>query len=174
MAWTTATRYGPMLTLRPTKMLARRLGIAVPTSPPPVANRVADWCVHEFRDGGHRFLILVNTASLYPLVLHGRGVNDEATLVRRCGESLQLNFVGTPLEFQYQRWIAPELTAVQWSPIPDKAVLSSINEMILMARHGMDKSPVELSQWLAETPMKVIGHDSPDRVFPKLRGPQNS
>lgn len=159
-----------MLTLRPTKMLARRLGIALPAMPPPVANRVADWCVHEFRDGGCRYLMLCNTASLYPIVTHARGVNDEGALIERCSEAMRLNFVGTEREFQFQRWIVPELTEVQWAPIPDKVVLSSVNEMIFMARQGRDKSPVELSRWLAETPMKAIGHNSPDRVFPKLAG----
>jgi hypothetical protein len=83
---------------------------------------------------------------------------------------MQLNFVGTELEFHYRRWIEPETMAVQWAPIPDKSVLSSINELILFARYGMDKSPVELSRWLARTPMKTIGHNSPGRVFPKLSG----
>ncbi|HLP24681.1 MAG TPA: hypothetical protein VK477_03310 [Acidobacteriota bacterium] len=158
-----------MLTLRPTKMLARRLKIAVPATPPPVRNRVADWCVHEFRDGGYRYLIFCNTASLYPLVTYARGVNDEGSLIDRGIEAMRLNFVGTEFEFQFQRWILPELAAVQWAPIPDRAVLGSINELILMARHGLDKSPVELSRWLAEAPMKMLGMDSPDRVFPKLR-----
>lgn len=159
-----------MLTLRPTRMLAKRLRIALPDAPPPVSNRVADWCVHEFRDGGHRYLMLCNAASLYPLVTSARGVSDEEALIKRCSDAMRLNLEGTELEFQYQRWIEPELMSVQWAPIPDKAVLSSINEMILMARHGMDKSPVELSEWLARTPMKVLGGNSPDRVFPTLTG----
>ena len=59
---------------------------------------------------------------------------------------------------------------VQWAPIPDKAVLSSVNELIMQARYGMHKSPIELSQWLAETPMKLLGYNSPDRVFRAMRG----
>lgn len=157
-----------MLTLRPTKMLARRLKLAVPDALPTVQNRGADWCVHEFRDGGYRYLMLCNTASLYPLVTYARGVNDENALITCCIDAMQNNFVGTELEFQYQRWIVPELHTVQWAPIPDKAVLSSINELIQMARHGGDRSPVELSRWLAETPMKAIGYNSPKRAFASL------
>lgn len=125
--------------------------------------------MHEFRDGGFRYLMFLNTASLYPVVANARGVNDEGALIRRYTEAMQLNLAGTELEFHYQRWIAPELAAVQWAPIPDKSVLGSINEMISMARYGMDKSPVELSQWLAQVPMKAIGRNSPDRVFRQLR-----
>lgn len=109
-----------------------------------------------------------NTASLYPLVTYARGVTDEAALIERGIEAMRMKFVGTEMEFQFQRWIVPELHTVQWAPIPNKAVLSSLNELIMMARYGMDKSPVELSSWLAATPMKAIGHNSPDRVFPAL------
>lgn len=159
-----------MLTLRPTKMLARRLRLEVPATPPPVKNRLADWCVHEYRDRGYRYLMLLNTASLYPLVTHARGVNDETSLIQRCIEAMNINFSGTDLEFQYQRFIVPELMSVQWAPIPDKAVLSSLSEMIMHSRYGLDKSPVELSCWLARTPMKAIGYNSPNRVFPNLAG----
>jgi hypothetical protein len=53
-----------MLTIRPTLMLARRLHITVPRTPPPVANRVADWCTHQFNVGHTRYLIFCHTASL--------------------------------------------------------------------------------------------------------------
>ena len=161
-----------MLTLRPTKMLAKRLKLAVPAVPPPVDNRVADWCVHEFRDGRQRHLMFCNTASLFPIVLPGRGVTDANALIRRFLEGAWLAFEGTELELHRQRWIEPEAGAVQWAPIPDKVVLSSVNELIFMARHGMDKSPAELAWWLAQTPMKALGYNSPDRVFPTLRGPE--
>lgn len=160
-----------MLTLRPTKMLAKRLKLAVPALPPPVKNRVADWCVHEFRDGSYRFLMFCNTASLYPLVTSARGVTDDSSLIDRCIEAMKNSLMGTELEFQFQRWIVPELGEVQWAPIPDKAVLSSVNELIGHARYGLpDYSPVELSRWLAQTPMKAIGYNFPDRVFPALLG----
>jgi hypothetical protein len=37
-----------MLTIRPTKLLARRVGFELPKAPPLVTNWAADWCVHEF------------------------------------------------------------------------------------------------------------------------------
>jgi hypothetical protein len=151
-----------MLTIRPTLMLARRLRIDVPRTPPPVANRMADWCAHQFN--------VCHTVSLYPVITHARGVVDEASLIKRLIETLQLGLTGTELEFQYRRWIAPELAAVQWAPIPDRAILGSINELIYMAKVFSDLSPVEIGKKLAHTPMKVLGWNSPDRVFPKLTG----
>ena len=89
-----------MLTLRPTKMLAKRLKLTVPPTPPPVANRVADWCVHEFRDGRFRYLMFCNTASLYPVVMPGRGVTDDHVLIHSLIEGLKNVMSGKAMEFQ--------------------------------------------------------------------------
>lgn len=160
-----------MLTIRPTKLLARRLGIGLPATPPVVTNRVADWCAHEFRAQRYKYLIFFNTASLYPVLTHARGVTDDSELIKRLLAAVRLNFEGTELEFHYQRWIAPELAAVQWAPIPDRSIMGSMNDLILMAKYHLenrDESPVELSRLLARTPMSVLGMNSPDRVFPTL------
>ena len=162
-----------MLTIRPTKMLARRLGIELPETVPVVANRVADWCVHEFRVGRYRYLLFCNTASLYPVVMLAKGVTDDQKLIRRLLGGLQVCLVGAKLELQFQRWIRPEPIATQWAPIPGKSILGSLNDLIVQARYGLesrDYSPVELSRWLAKTPMSALGGNSPDRVFPKLSG----
>lgn len=160
-----------MLTIRPTKILAKRLGIEVPPVPPVVANRVADWCAHEFRVSRHRYLIFCNTASLYPVVMMATGVTDGTKLVMRLMGGLQTCLRGGELETQFQRRILVEGPLIQWAPIPDKAVLGSINEFVLAAKYRLgdgDCGPEELSRWLAQTPMKVLGGNSPDRVFPAL------
>ncbi len=98
-------------------------------------------------------------------------MTDSPTLVERLSDTLKLNFTGTGLESQYRRWIAPGLAVVQWAPIPDLSILGSINDMIAMARFELeerDTPPVELSSWLAESPMSALGGNSPDRVFPRL------
>lgn len=162
-----------MMTIRPTKMLARKLRLgAVPDAMPVVTNRVADWCAHEFLVSRRRYLIFCNTASLYPVVTEARGVTDEDTLVRRWQAALRLNLADGPHAFAYERWIAPCGAEVQWAPIPDRSVLGSINELIFAAKLGLrdGMSPVELSGWLARTPLSVLGMNSPDRVFPKIAG----
>lgn len=154
-------------------MLARRLKIKLPDVPPTVTNRVADWCVQEFQVSRRRYLMCCNTASLFPVVAEARGVNDEAALITRLTAALHQSFAGTKLTGRYRRWIVPELGATQWAPIPDRSILGSINDMINMAcsyleNHGY--SPVVLSRHLAESPMSMLGMNSPERVFPKLRG----
>lgn len=161
-----------MLTLRPTKMLARRLHLTVPATPPPVANRVADWCAHEFTTGRYRYLLFWNTAAFLPILVHGRGVRDDHDLVTRLNDALKMVMEGTDLEFRYQRWIAPELSAVQWAPIPSRSVLGTMNDFMIMAKYHlteMDQSPLEISRLMAEAPMSALGMNSPDRAFRSLR-----
>lgn len=162
-----------MLTIRPTKMLAKRLGIEVPPVPPLVTNRVADWCAHEFRVSRHRYLIFCNTASLYPVVMMASGVTDGPKLAARLMGGLQTCLRGGEWESQFQRRILVEGPFIQWAPIPGKALLGSINELVFAAKIGLQSreyGPEELSRWLAQTPMTVLGGKSPDRVFPKLGG----
>jgi len=162
-----------MLTIRPTKMLARRLGIELPVAPPVVTNRVADWCAHEFKVSRYRYLIFCNTASLYPVVMMATGVTDDEKLVARLMGGLQTCLLGGKLEIQFQRRIVTEGPFVQWAPIPGKSVLGSINDLVLEAKYALaerDYSPIELSRWLAENPLSALGMNSPARVFPKLRG----
>ncbi len=160
-----------MLTIRPTKMLARRLGIELPKAPPVVTNRVADWCAHEFRVSRHRYLIFCNTASLYPVVMMASGVTDGPKLAARLMGGLQTCLRGGELEIQFQRRIVVEGPFIQWAPIPGRSILGSMNDLILMAKYHLeyrDMSPAELSRKLAKAPMSALGMNSPDRVFPTL------
>jgi hypothetical protein len=154
-------------------MLARRLKFTVPAVPPPVANRLGDWCVNEFRFGRNRWLIVCNTATLFPYVLSARGVTDEMALIRRVGGGLAEVVTAVGGNPAFNRWVATGLNEVQWAPIPDRAVLSSLSELAMQACYGLADgvaTPQELSRWLAQTPMKTIGHNSPDRAFRTLRG----
>lgn len=154
-------------------MLAKRLKLAaVPSVVPVVKNRVADWCVHEFKFSRRRFLMLCNTASLYPIVVEARGVTGENELIQRSVQAL-----GDALETgryarNYARWIAPGVGSVQWAPIPDRSLLGGMNELIFQATWALAEGrPLdELPEWLAQTPLGTLGMNSPDRVFPTLKG----
>ena len=160
-----------MITIRPTKVLARRLGITVPLVPPPVSNRVADWCAHEFRFSRYRYLIFCNTASLYPVVMLATGVTDGEKLMMRMLGGLQTCLKGGALEQQFQQQILPAGPALQWAPIPDRSVLGSINELVFLAKCFLEArgdGPEELSRRLAHTPMMAMGGKSPEWIFPTL------
>ncbi len=162
-----------MLTIRPTKMLAKRLRMEVPADVPVVANRLADWCAHEFRFGRYRYLMFCNTASLYPVVMMATGVTDGVKLAARMMGGLQTCLKGEGLEDVFERQIVTEMPDVQWAPIPGRSVLGSMNDLIYMAQCRLadgEDSPVDLSRRVARTPLSLHGMNSPEDVFRQIAG----
>jgi hypothetical protein len=161
-----------VLTLRPTKMLAKNLGLRIPAAPPLVTSRVADSCVHTFPMAREPWLIFCNTASLYPVFAKGLDVTDDETLIRRAVGMIQRVLLENGYAEQSAR-IGRELSSgVQWAPIPDRSVLGSINDFIQMADYHFedaDLTPAILSQRLGKTPMSTIGMTHPARAFATLR-----
>lgn len=162
-----------VFTLRPTQKLARRLRLQIPTTMPDVQNYVADWCVQDFRAGPTRYLLFVNTPSLFPVIIHARGVNTVDRLIRGFAEGFKLSWEGTPSMKQFDRGIAAELATMQLGRVPGRSLLGSTNDFIRMAYFHLHEdgcSPAETSRALADAPMGYLGMNSPDRVFLKLNG----
>ena len=122
--------------------------------------------------GKEPWLIFCNTASLYPVFAKGLGVTDDETLIRRTVGMVLLVLRENGYSSQAKA-IEQELTlGVQWAPIPDRSVLSSISEMIWLADAWFDDAnltPAILSQRLGKTPMTTLGMNDPARAFTTLR-----
>lgn len=154
-------------------MLARRVGVDVSSTIPTIVNRAADWCAHEFRAGRFRYLMLCHTASLYPIVAPLQGVTDAPSFVGRAKEMLRQTLTGGVLGNIHEERIGPEWGEVRYAPIPDRAVLGSMNDLIHAARFGLTEQGLrveDLPAWLAETPLSILGMNAPDRVFPLVCG----
>jgi hypothetical protein len=152
-------------------MLARQLGIELPTAPPAIPSRIADWCVHSFRLGRHPWLVFCNTASLYPVFAGGGRVKDGESLVRRAGGMIGAVLQENDLKHQADIFTAA-LTDFQWAPIPGRSVLGSINELIYLAEPWFEDAgltPAVLSKRLGNTPMSALGMSNPTRAFATLR-----
>lgn len=126
-----------VVTIRPTKKLARQLGINVPRLPVAVPSRVADWCAHTFLRGDVPWLIFCNTASLYPVFGGAANVTDGESLARRLG-GMVLGVLKTNGYSTQAKIVERELTDYQFTPIPDRSVLGSISELIWLADSWFD------------------------------------
>lgn len=159
-----------MITLRPTKTLARQLRISLPAVPPPVPSRVADWCAHIFEWHDGPMLIFCNTASLYPVLASANNVSDGESLARRVGGMVPRVLKENGFLAQMKCFEA-ELTDFQFAPVPDRSVLGSINELLLLAQAHLGDSrlnPWTLSQRLGKTPMSALGMKNPARALASL------
>ena len=159
-----------MVAIRPTKMLARQLGVRLPSVPPEVPSQVADWCAHTFPVGRRSWLIFCNTASLYSVFAQAHRVTDGEALARRL-RGMVLKVVRQSGFFSQAEVLADALTDFQWAPIPDRSVLGSINELIWLAGTWLEDpglTPEGLSKNVNRAPMSGIGMNSPDRAFASL------
>jgi len=159
-----------MVTIRPTKMLARQLGITLPKLPPPVPDRIADWCAHSFATGDQNWLVFCNTTSLYAVFAKADGVTDGESLARRLGGMVLQVITANGFSTQARAFKAA-LTEYQWAPIPDRSVLGSINELIYLADPLFDDphlTPGSLAERVSNAPMSAIGMNSPKKVFARM------
>ncbi|WP_052195775.1 DUF6933 domain-containing protein [Delftia sp. ZNC0008] len=152
-----------MFTIRCTQKLLARLGsapVTIITTPDTV---LGDWYANLIRVGRMQVVLAVSERTLLPLVVPAK--ESRRLLVPRLIEALgeQLLSIGVP-----QEDVQVELQAMQSSAIAKTAnrrVLGSLNDLAFQLetgiKHSPDRSLMELSLWLAKTPLTYIEQASP-------------
>lgn len=69
--------------IRLTQKLGDKLGVKLRQSLPRDPNPFADWTAHLFTAQRTQYILLANTASLYSVVLFGRGLTHEGVFLSR-------------------------------------------------------------------------------------------
>src|SRR5687768_2420129 len=99
--------------------LSQKLAKKVKTVPtqvlPPDANPYADWSGHLFTADRSQYIILMNTASLYSTVMHGRGIACDNELLKSALSRIWEFMSDDGQEFVYMRFIAPSTGSVYFS-----------------------------------------------------------
>jgi hypothetical protein len=165
-----------MLTLRPTKMLARRMALSVGPSEGPAANPYADWSLHNFIFSRCRYLIVVNTRSLLPVVIPARGITNGPILVKAMMESIGDNLRLSGWGSLFERFILVETGTTKIAPIESRSLLGSINELVFFAKVELNAGvPADAAGFrLREIPMTYLGGTSADRIFPQMAVAESS
>jgi uncharacterized protein DUF6933 len=159
-----------MIILRPTKMLAKRLTLAVAPQEIVPSNPYVDWSVHQFTFSRHRFLIAVNTRSLLPVILSARGIANGPTFAKGILQNIEVHLRAWGWGELWERFVLPEAGTVALAPITSRSVLGSINELVYFASVEMNAglSPCEASFRLRGIPMTYLKGTSADKVFPHM------
>jgi len=121
--------------LRLTLKLAKKIGIAPLPAIPFDENRnpILDWNANLFTVLRTQFIILTNTASLYSLILHGRGSTSDRQFVREALSSMEEFMTLDTNEIMYDKFIEPESKINYFSKIIDRRILGSMNDLIFQA-----------------------------------------
>jgi len=151
--------------IRVTQKLADKLKVAPNACLSSDANPLADWVAHLFTVQRVQYIIATNSATLYSVVMHGRGISDEMLFCQRLLESIS-DFMTTegfgPL---FQHDIATDAANVRLSKTGNRSVLGSINDHVRCAKvylgEQLECSLFETSRRLNETPMSMLRYARP-------------
>jgi hypothetical protein len=160
-----------MVVIHFTAKLREKLHLAEVTEEPVAAGAHLRWYAHLFRMDGVQYILTTNAASLYSVVMFGRGVTDSDLYLRQFLASLRDQLEAADMQMIYKRCIAPHTGTVTLARTEDRSVLGSMNDMVFHCKHRLERgdvSPWELGEWLNTTPYGAIGYQIPKQTFVQL------
>ena len=157
--------------IRLTQRLAKKIKISPSLNHSIDVNAYADWSAHLFTSERAQYIIVSNTTSLYSIVMHGGGITDSNKFIQSILSFMSDFMQREGQEFLFRRLIVPESQEVIFSKSANRSVLGSMNDFISTAKFLLierELSPFEMSQIINETPMSILGYDSPKDAFAKM------
>jgi len=129
------------------------------------------WYANLFTAQRVQYILTTNAASLFSVVMYGRGVTDDGDYIRQFLSELRDHLEDLELRLVYERVIAPKTSEITLAKTADRSVLGSMNDMVNVCKCKLDRedaSPWQLSKDLNGTPFKAIGYGYPREVFARM------
>ena len=134
-------------------------------------NPLMDWNANLFTVQRTQYIILTNTASLYSMVMYGRGITNDRQFIREVLSYMKEFMTIDGNKVIYEKFIEPENKRIFFSKIVDRRVSGSMNDLIFQAKMHLiegHKSPMDVSFLLNESPMSYLSYSRPKIEFQKL------
>ena len=135
---------------------------------PPHDNPFLDWTANLFMISRWQCIMLTNSCSLYSVVLAGKGITNEKSLVEQGLKALReyMAFDGTG--YLFEPHAEPHVDSVTFCKTGDRRVLGSMNDLIHNAKvHLLEmRLPMPLvNMRLNEMPMSVLDFRNPKEAL---------
>ena len=155
-----------------THKLREKLNLAEVTTVPVAAGAHLRWYAHLFRAERVQYILTTNAASLYSVVMYGRGITDSDLFLRNWLVALREQLEGADMQMIYTRCIAPHTGSITFAKTEDRSVLGSMNDMVFHSQRRLERGVVpsvwELGEWLNNMPYGALGYGFPRKVFAQL------
>lgn len=154
-----------VFTLRCTQKLLDRLNAVPALELPPTDAVLGDWYATLVRAGRVQVVLAVSERTLLPVVVPAR---EGRNVVLRLTEALVplLESLGLPADAVTTERRAMESWVI--GKTANRRILGSLNDLVFQLQVGLAEAPdrtlLEQSLWLAQTPLKVIEYGAPDRA----------
>jgi len=157
--------------VRVTAKLAKKIHIAPRESLPADENPFADWSTHLFSADRTQYILISNTASLYSMVIFGRGITHDGQFLDRITSYMSEFIRDNGYGFIYERLIMSSMGSVTFSKALNRSVTGSMNDLVFLAKTRLveeEVSPYDVSFWLNEVPMSYLKMGRPKDAFEAL------
>ena len=156
---------------RLSQKLAQKIKVMPKVCAPPDSNPFADWSAHLFTAQRAQHVILTNTASLYSMVMYGRGITDDGAFIEAALSCMREFMPKDGNEFIFRRFVAPVSGEVLFSKALNRSVTGSMNDLVYHATMWLvegELSPFDTSLKLNEIPFAALHYRNPREVFKAL------
>ena len=134
-------------------------------------NPFADWSTHLFTVERTQYILITNTASLYSMVMFGKGITEGGQFLSRITSNMGEFIRDDGFGFIYERLIVPSMERVSFSRALNRSVTGSMNDLVFQAKFGLierEMSPYDVSFGLNEVPMSYLKMGRPKDAFEAL------
>jgi len=158
---------------RLTLKMAKKIGMApLPIIPyTNIKNPIQDWNANLFTVQRIQYILLTNTASLYSMVMPGKGITSDKNFIRAAASCIKEFMIMDGNQGIYENHFKPENQNTYFSKTIDRRVLGSINDLIFQSKFYLSEGRQALfkvSSMLNETPMSYLKYGNPKDEFRKL------
>jgi len=159
--------------LRITAKLAQKIGLdPLPALPYDRGrNPLLDWHGHLFTVQRTQYILATNTATLYSLVMPGRGITNGTQLVQALSTGLLDFLAGQGQQPNAFRVLLSSDRDAAFAKITDRRILGSMNELIFQEKIRLEEgqqTPFNVSFYLNETLMSYLHYRHPKDLFQEL------
>jgi hypothetical protein len=138
---------------------------------PPDPNPFADWSARLFTADRAQYILMTNSASLYSVVIYGRGVTDGNAFLHEVTDMMRDVMEKDGFRLIYKKRVAPQTARVSFSKAVNRSVTGSMNEFAFYAKWHLirdEMSPYDVSFQLNKTPMSYIKYRYPRDAFQSM------
>jgi hypothetical protein len=151
--------------------LARKIRKTDLFSAPPDPNPFADWTARLFTVEHSQYVLVSNTASLYSVVIHEKGIADSKYLIQRMMDMIRDVMEEDGFRLIYEKWVSPQTDRFFLCKSSDRSVTGSMNDLVFQARLSFkngNSSPYCVSFRLNNFSMPYLIHLNPREAFRRM------
>lgn len=157
---------------RLTSMLAKKIGMGtLPDFPGGMNNPLADWCAHVFRVEHRQYILLTNSATLYSVIMPGKGITSGRQFTKNALSCLREFMVLDGTGAAFARLVEENDRNVFFTKMADRRIMGSMNDFVFQAKAYLEyceKSPLEASLLLNESVKLLLDYGRPMDKFREL------